>query len=87
VPRRPPGVGDPGTLFCCLPFDIASIVSASQMDGKHAAGDIAGTREASGEAEFWAMLSATAVDPGHASSHYVPVPRRLGALGELGRVN
>lgn len=46
------------TLFCCLPFGIVSIVYASQVDGKRAAGDIAGAREASGKAKFWALLSA-----------------------------
>ena len=46
------------TLFCCLPLGIVSIVYASQVDGKRAAGDIAGAREASGKAKFWAMLSA-----------------------------
>ena len=33
------------TLFCCLPLGIVSIVYASQVDGKRAAGDIAGARE------------------------------------------
>ncbi len=46
------------TLFCCLPLGIVSIVYASQVDGKRAAGDISGAREASDKAKFWAMLSA-----------------------------
>lgn len=46
------------TLFCCLPLGIVSIVYAAQVDGKRAAGDIAGAREASGKAKFWALLSA-----------------------------
>ena len=46
------------TLFCWLPLGIVSIVYASQVDGKRAAGDIAGAREASDKAKFWAMLSA-----------------------------
>ena len=46
------------TLFCCLPLGIVSIVYAAQVDGKRAAGDIEGAREASRKAGMWAMLSA-----------------------------
>lgn len=46
------------TLFCCLPLGIVSIVYASQVDGKRAAGDIVGAREAAGKARLWAILSA-----------------------------
>jgi hypothetical protein len=46
------------TLFCCLPLGIVSIVYASQVDGKRAAGDIAGAREASHKAKTWAIWSA-----------------------------
>ena len=35
------------TLFCCLPLGIVSIVFAAQVDGKRAAGDLAGAQEAS----------------------------------------
>jgi hypothetical protein len=48
------------TLFCCLPLGIVSIVYASQVDGKRAAGDIAGAREASSKAGWWAVWSAIA---------------------------
>ena len=33
------------TLFCCLPAGIVSIVYAAQVNGKLAAGDIAGAQE------------------------------------------
>ena len=46
------------SLFCCLPRGIVSIVYAAQVDGKRAAGDIEGAREASRKAGMWAMLSA-----------------------------
>lgn len=46
------------TLFCCLPMGIVSIVYAAQVDGKRAAGDIAGALESSRKAKFWAILSA-----------------------------
>ncbi|MBB5886611.1 CD225/dispanin family protein [Xanthomonas sp. LMG 8992] len=49
------------TLFCCLPLGIVSIVYASQVDGRRAAGDIAGAREASRKAGLWAMWSAFAL--------------------------
>ncbi len=46
------------TLFCCLPLGIVSIVYATQVDGKRAAGDLAGAREAADKARFWALMSA-----------------------------
>ena len=49
------------TLFCCLPLGIVSIVYAAQVDGKRAAGDIAGARIASEKARFWAIVSAVSV--------------------------
>ena len=48
------------TLFCCLPLGIASIVFAAQVNGKHAAGDIAGAQEASRKAKQFATWSAIA---------------------------
>ena len=70
------------TLFCCLPLGIVSIVYASQVDGKRAAGDIAGAREASGKAKFWAMLSAgLALIP---ITLYLVFVLFLGGLGVLG---
>lgn len=49
------------TLFCCLPLGIVSIVYASQVDGKRAAGDISGAREASRKAGLWAIWAAVAL--------------------------
>jgi hypothetical protein len=49
------------TLFCCLPLGIVSIVYAAQVDGKRAAGDIAGARLAADKARFWAIASAISV--------------------------
>ncbi|WMJ70749.1 CD225/dispanin family protein [Stenotrophomonas sp. 24(2023)] len=46
------------TLFCCLPLGIVSIVHAAQVNGKLAAGDVAGARDASEKAKKWAMWSA-----------------------------
>ena len=43
------------TLFCCLPLGIVSIVFAAQVDGKRAAGDLAGAQEASRKALNWAI--------------------------------
>jgi len=48
------------TLFCCLPLGIVSIVYAAQVDGRRAAGDIAGAQEASRKAGFWAWCAALA---------------------------
>lgn len=46
------------TLFCCLPLGIVSIVHAARVDGKRAAGDIAGARESARKASVWAWCSA-----------------------------
>jgi hypothetical protein len=45
------------TIFCCLPFGIVSIVFAAQVNGKVAAGDVAGAREVSNKARTWAWVS------------------------------
>lgn len=41
------------TLFCCLPFGIASIVYASQVDTKYSAGDYDGAAESAAKSKFW----------------------------------
>jgi len=48
------------TLFCCLPAGIVSIVYAAQVNGKLAAGDIAGAQASSATAKKWAIWSAIA---------------------------
>ncbi len=48
------------TLFCCLPGGIVSIVYAAQVNGKLAAGDIAGAQDSSEKAKKWAIYSAIA---------------------------
>jgi hypothetical protein len=45
------------TLFCCLPFGIVSIVYASQVQGKLAAGDQQGAIKASRTARTWAWVA------------------------------
>ncbi len=45
------------TIFCCLPFGIVSIVYAAQVNGKVAAGDIDGARDASEKAKTWAWVA------------------------------
>ena len=44
------------TLFCCLPFGIAGIVFASQVNAKFAAGDYAGAMQASRDAGKWTKI-------------------------------
>jgi hypothetical protein len=46
------------TIFCCLPLGIASIVFAAQVNGKYAAGDLAGAQESSRKAKQFAIWSA-----------------------------
>jgi uncharacterized membrane protein YvbJ len=45
------------TIFCCLPFGIAAIVFASQVNTKLANGDINGAIESSNKAKMWCWLS------------------------------
>lgn len=48
------------TLFCCLPLGVASIVFAAQVNGKWAAGDVAGANAAAEKAKKFAIWSAIA---------------------------
>ena len=41
------------TIFCCLPFGIAGIVFASQVNTKYDAGDFEGAEIASQNAKKW----------------------------------
>lgn len=41
------------TIFCCLPFGIAGIVFASQVNSKYASGDYEGALKASEDAKKW----------------------------------
>lgn len=45
------------TLFCCLPFGIAGIVFAVQVNSKYQSGDYAGALQASKEAGKWTKIS------------------------------
>lgn len=45
------------TVLCCLPTGIAAIVYAAQVNGKLAAGDIAGAQQASNNAKMWCWIS------------------------------
>lgn len=44
-------------LLCCLPFGVVSIVYATQVSGKVAAGDLAGARAASRSAKNWGIAA------------------------------
>jgi hypothetical protein len=44
------------TLFCCLPFGIAGIVFASQVNSKLSVGDFDGAQKASQEAGKWTKI-------------------------------
>jgi Gpi18-like mannosyltransferase len=45
------------TIFCCLPFGIAGIVFASQVNSKFAAGDYDGAMRASRDAAKWTKIA------------------------------
>lgn len=44
------------TIFCCLPFGIAGIVFASQVNSKWASNDFAGAQQASKDAAKWTKI-------------------------------
>ncbi|MGO8796203.1 MAG: CD225/dispanin family protein [Candidatus Sulfotelmatobacter sp.] len=46
------------TILCCLPAGIPAIVYAAQVNGKLAAGDIAGAQQSSKNAKLWCWISA-----------------------------
>lgn len=48
------------TIFCCLPFGVASIVFAAQVNSKWAAGDAAGAQDSSAKAKKFAIWAAIA---------------------------
>jgi predicted Na+-dependent transporter len=45
------------TLLCCLPTGVASIIFATQVNAKVAAGDTAGAEAASKKAKMWMFIS------------------------------
>jgi hypothetical protein len=45
------------TIFCCLPFGIAGIVFAVQVNSKYQSGDYAGALQASKDAGKWTKIS------------------------------
>lgn len=45
------------TLLCCLPLGIPAIVYAGSVNGRLAAGDIAGAKQASDKAKMWCWVS------------------------------
>ena len=45
------------TIFCCMPLGVVSIIFATQVNSKIAAGDMAGAVESSGKAKMFAMIA------------------------------
>lgn len=45
------------TLFCCLPFGIAAIVNAANVNSRYDAGDQEGALRASEEARKWTRVA------------------------------
>ncbi|MDZ4840280.1 MAG: CD225/dispanin family protein, partial [Bacteroidota bacterium] len=44
------------TIFCCLPFGIASIVNAANVESRWNAGDFVGSISASAAAKKWMKI-------------------------------
>lgn len=45
------------TVFCCLPLGVVSIIFATQVNSKIAAGDLAGAAESSKKAKMFMFLA------------------------------
>lgn len=45
------------TIFCCVPAGVVSIIFAAQVNGKIAAGDIAGATESSRKAKMFMFVT------------------------------
>jgi hypothetical protein len=45
------------TIFCCLPVGIVSIIFATQVNNKVAAGDVAGAMESSKKAKMFMFIT------------------------------
>ena len=45
------------TIFCCMPFGIAAIIYAAQVNSKLAGGDVAGAIASSNSAKKWMWWS------------------------------
>ncbi len=45
------------SIFCCLPLAIPAIIFATQVNGKVAAGDIAGAQDASKKAKMFSFIA------------------------------
>ncbi len=45
------------SLFCCWPLSIVAIIFAAQVNGKVAAGDIAGAQDSSKKAKMFSFIA------------------------------
>lgn len=45
------------TFLCCLPFGVVSIIMASQVNSKQAAGDMEGAEKSRREAAKWVKIA------------------------------
>jgi hypothetical protein len=45
------------TIFCCLPLGVVSIIFATQVNSKLAAGDVAGAMESSRKAKMFMFIT------------------------------
>lgn len=96
-PPPPPGTGPPNNnlviaiiatvvsiMFCCIPHGVISLIFATQVNKKAAAGDMPGAINAARQAKMWALISIAVAVIGLVVAFVLGLLNAV--LGTMGRV-